>query len=685
MSPPSHWWQHPFRTFQTNLREIDAGLDVNRVLDQIEALGANTWLLNTGGIVSFYPSQLPYQHPSPWLTARGSGDLVGDAVTAAHQRGIRVISRVDFSKVHADIADAHRDWCFTTPTGEHQIYNGLHSTCPSGPYYQQHSFDILKEILQRYPVDGFFFNWFSFNQRDYSGRQYGICQCANCQERFAALKGLPLPESEDWHNPAYAHWLDYTRETLDDIAGRIRVFIKDYNPEAALILRQNTDVAFQEVNNAVDRPQPLWVTWAGEAVRESRTARPDTPILVNSVMFLDLPYRFAPEQPGLLQLHLTQTIAQGGNPSAYMIGIPDLFGSHPIFDAIGDVLRFHRDNEPYYTYLRSAARVVVISSRRSREHYGADGEAKVTRELRGVYRALIEAHIPFDILPDDQIQRPQALARYDAVVLPNVAILDDEQSIALDRFVESGGGLVATYESSAVSSDGTKRPGLGLRSLGVRRALGRREAGEQTRSAYLQTAPNHAGPMPLIAIDRGFLDIEPEPDAEPALTLIPPSRYGPPEKCYWETETADPGLLRHQHGQGLTSYLPWPIGALYHDLSIPEHRALLADEVVRVSRSSRQIVTNAPAQVEVTIGQQPAGHRTLIHLINYSGHQGRAFHNPLQIRDIELTLTDTGPVTTATALRLGQKLPIQQADGHVTIALPALDAFEAIVLDGGTA
>ncbi len=82
--PERRWWDEPFRVFQTNLREIDAGLDVGRVVGRIAELGASAWLLNTAGIVSFYPSKLAYQHPSPWLRDRPSGDLIGDAIPEAH-------------------------------------------------------------------------------------------------------------------------------------------------------------------------------------------------------------------------------------------------------------------------------------------------------------------------------------------------------------------------------------------------------------------------------------------------------------------------------------------------------------------------------------------------------------------------------------------------------------------------
>src|SRR5258708_11696543 len=70
--------------FHTNLREIDATLDVECVLDFIQAHGADVWLVNAGGILSFYPTDLPFQTRNPHLAQRPGGDLLGDAVHAAH-------------------------------------------------------------------------------------------------------------------------------------------------------------------------------------------------------------------------------------------------------------------------------------------------------------------------------------------------------------------------------------------------------------------------------------------------------------------------------------------------------------------------------------------------------------------------------------------------------------------------
>jgi hypothetical protein len=52
------WWLTPCRMIQTNLREIDAGMDVAAYVASLKAAGANVVLFNVGGIVANYPTEL---------------------------------------------------------------------------------------------------------------------------------------------------------------------------------------------------------------------------------------------------------------------------------------------------------------------------------------------------------------------------------------------------------------------------------------------------------------------------------------------------------------------------------------------------------------------------------------------------------------------------------------------------
>src|SRR4026209_1451441 len=57
----STWWNRaPYRLVQTNLREIDATMDVNAYVQSMVDASVNVVLINVGGIVANYPTKLPY-------------------------------------------------------------------------------------------------------------------------------------------------------------------------------------------------------------------------------------------------------------------------------------------------------------------------------------------------------------------------------------------------------------------------------------------------------------------------------------------------------------------------------------------------------------------------------------------------------------------------------------------------
>ena len=179
------WWMdEPIRLVQTNVRETDSTLDARRLIEQVAGFPANTLLFNMGGIVAQYPTRVAFHYPSPHLPP--GRDLFGDVLREAHARGLRVIGRFDLSKTQKTVFDAHPEWFFRRASGEPAVYNGLYSACINGGYYREHAHRILAEALERYAVDGLFFNMFGNPSVDYSGRPMGPCHCDACRSRFEA-------------------------------------------------------------------------------------------------------------------------------------------------------------------------------------------------------------------------------------------------------------------------------------------------------------------------------------------------------------------------------------------------------------------------------------------------------------------------------------------------------------------
>jgi hypothetical protein len=657
------WWRDPFRVFQTNLREVDAALDVERTLDAIEDHGANVWLINGGGILSFYPTALPFQTRNPYLDARPSADLLGDAVSAAHSRGLRVVARMDFSKVAASVAERYPDWLYVDPAGDYQVYQGLTSTCPAAGYYQEAAFEVLAEVAERYPVDGFFFNWFGFNEVDYSGRYRGVSQNAASRARYAEWSGganVPTgPESE-----GYLDWQRWSAAVIGDLTERFRSHISDLLPGAAFIRGLGSDVIFHEANNEIGRT--LWPSVTAEAVSAIKTARPDQPVFVNSVAFVDMPYRLAAEEPAHYEQYIAQTIARGGNPSVYILGTPGSI-DYPNVSAVAPLFRFHRDNSDAYTDAVPAAEVALV--RPDPLRLGAEMHELARQEFRGAYRALQQRHVPFDVLRQADLAQDDLLARYKVVVLPDCGALGDAAVVALDHAVEAGLTVVLTGSSGVDAPRLAASPVAAYGDLQVDREVYAVYAADK---ADADGHPRH----PVVPVYGHYRPIEVAAHAQRGLRLVPSAPYGPPEKAYGNRITEEPATaVSRVPGGGGVVVIPWTIGRSFRDLGLTVSRDLLVDLVE--APLQRDLSFDLPAHVEITLLH--SGNDMLVHLLNLSGVQGNGFAAPLPVRGA--TLRTTGPVR-ATDLRARESLALEPTDdGGCLIRLPVIDALGVIRIE----
>src|SRR3989442_10044094 len=102
------WYETMRRCGQLNLNERDPQtLDVSSWIDYWASLKLDALLLNGGGIVAFYPTQVPYHHRSEFL---GSRDLFGELAAATKARGMRLVARMDCNYAYEDAGKAHPEW-----------------------------------------------------------------------------------------------------------------------------------------------------------------------------------------------------------------------------------------------------------------------------------------------------------------------------------------------------------------------------------------------------------------------------------------------------------------------------------------------------------------------------------------------------------------------------------------------
>ncbi len=663
------WWRSPFRMFQTNLREPDAAMDVARTLDHIEDHGADVWLVNAGGISSFYPTDLDFQTRNPYLAQRTSGDLLGDAVTAAHERGIRVMARMDFSKVAEPVAAAHEDWWFIDPLGERQVYQTLTSMCPLGAYYQHRAFDVIDEVVERYDVDGFFFNWFSFNEVDYSYRYRGVCHCAACRRAFHdASGGAPLPDGPS--DATYQQWLTFSAGVLGELASAFRAHVADRAPGAGLILGRSADIVFHEANNALGRE--FWPFHTGEAVSGYTARTHPQPVLVNAVSFLDMPYRLAGEQPEHFALYLIQAIARGANPSTYIMGLPGDI-RYPNLGAAAEVTRFHRDHHDLYDGLAQDGEIGLVRPDRLRLDAAPMREA--TEEYRGIYLALQETHVSFDVLSMEGMREAAAAGRYAAIVLPDLGALDADEITALDAYTRAGGAVVCTG-SSAFDAEGRAQ----LADSPARAVETVTADAETLRNTYVADVADEedlaiAQPVSMVPVVGTLRRIDWAPESEWRGRYVGPAPLGPPEKTYGYAVTDAPAWALRDDSEGVSIVVPFTIGRSYRETSLSVVRDLVEEIVERVRRPDIRI--DAPEQVEVIRGRRAGS--TVLHLVNLTGVRRQGVGPSVPVTGMRLRLSR--PPLDVRSLVTDEKLKVRIDGDDAIVELPALGSFDVIVID----
>ena len=102
------WFDKSMRWAQLAFVENDPGrCDPDFWLNYFDKIHADGVLLSAGGIVAFYPTEIPYHHRSAWL---GNSDLLGYMVKECRKKNRTIILRTDPHATRQDMYDAHPDF-----------------------------------------------------------------------------------------------------------------------------------------------------------------------------------------------------------------------------------------------------------------------------------------------------------------------------------------------------------------------------------------------------------------------------------------------------------------------------------------------------------------------------------------------------------------------------------------------
>ena len=279
----------------------------------------------------------------------------------------------------------------------------------------------------------------------------------------------------------------------------------------------------------------------------------------------------------------------------------------------------------------------VVASEQTRSLYAQGALPVYFSHTLGFFKSIFEKHWPVRVLNEYDLEDAE-LRGVKVLALPNVACLSDRAAEVIRRFVNNGGGLVATYETGLYDSEYHKRTDfvladlfqahykasypVELREKNLMLTLDKGDhpilndplihGSQMTAWRNPQGAPPEQGPLALVA---SGAEVSPMSGAT-VLSTYNLNEPGRQEKRY-------PAILAAEYGKGKVVYFPASVDKAMFFYPDPYMRQLLANACVWVAGGEAPPVeVEAPLTLTTTFRQQPQDRRLVVHLYNGASSWG---------------------------------------------------------------
>ena len=709
VGPEQPWYRRALRWGQTNITETDPpGYDIAWWRSYWLRTRVQGVIVNAGGIVAYYPTRFPLQYRPAALDGR---DLFSELVHAAHEDGLVVLARMDSSRAHGDLYNAHPDWFALDNAGRPHKAGELFVTCVNGPYYDEYLPRILREITERYQPEGFTDNsWAGLGREN-------VCYCENCRKKFQERSGRSLPAQKNWDDPGYREWIEW------NYAGRLELWdhnnriTREAGGQNCLWIGMNSgsiagqSQSFRDCRGICARAEIILLDHQARGEGGGFAQNAEAGQLVHSLLGWD---KLVPESMAMYQAsRSTFRKTSNSEPEARLWMLEGLAGGlQPWWHHVGaqqedrrqfsiaeSIYRWHEANQQYLVNREPVASVGLVWSQRNMDFFGRDhANELVELPWRGWAQALVCARIPFlPVHADNVDQKSPGLS---VLILPNLGALSDVQAAAVRRFVERGGSLIATGRSGLYNEWGQPRPDFVLADLlGCHYvALGRegerpREPRGETLHTYLRMGDEDSRirhPVlggfentDILPFGGWLGDVIASEELQVLLTYVPAFPVYPPETSWMrEPRTKIPGLVLNRTSQnGRTAFLIADLDRRFAADNLPDHGKLLANLIRWAADSHFPFQVESPGLIDCHLYRQ--ANRLVLHLVNLTNTTARGpIDQLIPVGPVKITIrTLPGIPHGRVRLLVGHAKPsVSFERGQVVVILPSLRDHEVLVI-----
>jgi hypothetical protein len=362
----------------------------------------------------------------------------------------------------------------------------------------------------------------------------------------------------------------------------------------------------------------------------------------------------------------------------------------PIVERIYD---WHYRHERYLRNEMPLARVAVLFSEQTTTfHAGVAEGDRAQDHVLGMYHALVEARIPFELIHEAYLT-PDRLDAFRLVILADAAALSDAQCAALRDYVGRGGSLLATFATSLYDEEGGRRDDFGLADVFGVSFDGRIDGPMQNSYLSLDADSATGTRHPILEglgdaarIINGVYRIRVRPNVEfpSPLTLIPTYPDLPMEDVYPRVPRTDTReLYLREIGKSRVVYIPWDLDRTFWEVLCVDHGRLLRNAITWAANEPQPVEVEGPGILDVTVWRQQSS--MTVHLVNLTnpmmmkGPLREVI--PLGSQQVRIRLPAGRQAKGVRLLTAGTAAQVQAAGGTLTVTVPSIDVHEVIAIE----
>ena len=386
---------------------------------------------------------------------------------------------------------------------------------------------------------------------------------------------------------------------------------------------------------------------------------------------------------------MNETLASGMVPYYHFIGSESGFGEDRRWQKIGaDYFRWTSRHDGHLKTRRSIANIGVVMGQSTQLLYKGPATTHSREYMRdtthGLYETLLRGRFTFDYVHEDRLE-PEDISKYRALLLPNIAMLSDSQCQQIRDYVQSGGSIMASFETSLYDENLKQRPEFGLADL-----LGIIKAGDvigtNGNAYYGRIEREH----PILA---GFTNTNWLPGAQnrlplkpvqnPVLTVVPGFVQYPPELAYPPvSHTDEPAVVLREIASSRIAYFPGDIERTYWVTGHGDLLRLLHNTIHWITRDESVVLVEGDGFIEMFAWETAPGYA--VHVLNYTNpnahHGWMQSIYPLGPQTVTMKLPPGVKVKSVELLQTELAVPFRMEGQTLRFTIPHVEDYEVAAI-----